>query len=252
MYKRLTALLICLLLLGGCGSAAPDTPPAPVLHPYDSISFALADDRMTYSGAYETGIDVSAHQGEIDWEKVAADGIDFAMIRLGYRGRETGLLNLDKYFVKNIKGATANGIKVGVYFYSQAVTRAEAEEEAAFVLKHAGRYDITYPVVYDLEKDAAPDARANGLTADQRTEFALAFCNAVKLGGCTPAVYGSASFLQSGFDLLLIQQYDTWLAHYTDSLSFEYDFTIWQYSKKGRVNGIGTRVDMNICPTPYY
>ena len=116
--------------------------------------------RMQYSGGkYLTGIDVSEHQYDIDWEKVAADGIDFAMIRVGYRGSTAGQIYTDEYFEKNIAGATAAGLKVGVYFYSQAINAEEAAEEAAFVLNAIRPYKVTFPVVFDWEIVGGSDAR---------------------------------------------------------------------------------------------
>ena len=252
MLRRLTCILLLLFLLTGC-AAKPQSDDPVKYHQYD-LSALGADEAgfMTYRGGrYDTGVDVSTHQGSINWKAVAADGIDFAMIRVGYRGRETGALNIDRHFAANVKGALQNGIKVGVYFYSQATTKAEAEEEAYFVLKQIAPYKISYPVAFDLEMDASPNARANSLTSEQRSLFAAAFCNIVQSAGYTPCVYGSASFLVDGFDLLTIQNYPLWVAHYTDRLGVPYDFAMWQYTASGRVDGINKKADLNICLTPW-
>lgn len=193
------------------------------------------------------GIDVSKYQGKIDWQAVAADGIEFAIIRLGIRGYgEEGRIVLDDMFHTNIKGAQAAGIKVGVYFFAQAITVEEALEEAQFVLEQLEGYTLQYPIVYDVEKVSASNGRMNKLTPQQRTEVTLTFMDAIKDAGYTPMLYGNLEMLSVLIDVAQFEEYHKWYANYGSALYYPYAFSIWQYTEKGRVNGIAGDVDMNI------
>ena len=192
----------------------------------------------------ERGVDVSKFQGSIDWNAVAADGITFAIIRCGYRGYGTGKLVEDETFRQNIAGASAAGLKVGVYFYSQAVNEEEAVEEASMVLSLVSGYGLPMGVYYDTEYVAG--GRANVLSAAERTACAVAFCETIRSGGYTPGVYSYASWFYNNLNFANISKYRTWIAQYRDTLSFSYKYDIWQYSSTGRVNGIPKPVDMNI------
>jgi len=197
------------------------------------------------------GVDVSSHQYDIDWSKVKAAGINFAIIRVGYRGYETGKVCLDDYFEKNIKGALENGIKVGVYFFSQAISPEEAVEEAEFVLKQIEGYDITYPVVFDWEPFSYTTARTYGLDNETLNKCAVAFLERVKAAGYKPMVYFNNYLGYLKYDLRQLVNYDFWYANYSAMPSMYYDFDIWQYTSTGRVDGIATNVDMNICFKKY-
>lgn len=192
------------------------------------------------------GIDVSKYQGEIDWEKVAKDGVEYAIIRIGYRGYGTGAIILDENAIKNLDGATKAGIDVGVYFFSQAVTKAEAVEEAEFVLENIKKYDITYPVVFDTEDVYGEDARADLLDKKDRTDIAVAFCDTIEKAGYTPAVYSNLKWFNLALDLSKLEKYDKWYAYYDDNIYFPYEIAMWQYSESGKVSGIEGPVDMNI------
>lgn len=192
------------------------------------------------------GIDVSKYQGDINWNQVRDDGVEYAFIRLGLRGYETGKLALDEYFADNIEGAQAAGVEVGVYFFSQAITEAEAIEEAEFVLEQLEPYDISYPVVFDVEKVSSSKGRMNQLSAAERTNVTLAFCRRIEEAGLTPMIYGNLEMFGVLIDLEPLEKYDKWFAFYDDSLYYPYDFKIWQYTDKGRVNGIEGDVDLNI------
>ena len=227
-------------------------------HKYDYSGLVLEDGRYTYSENDEvvslTGIDISYHQGDIDWNLVAADGIDFVIIRVGYRGYESGLLNLDANFHKYVKGALNAGLDVGVYFYSQAVSAEEAIEEANFVMEQIHGYDIALPVVFDWEITESELARTNGIATHTVTECAAAFCDTISDGGYTPMVYGSRKFALMKLDMSRLAEVDFWFAEYRDGHtepSYPYDFQIWQYASDGRVNGISGDVDMNIYFTNY-
>lgn len=192
------------------------------------------------------GIDVSKYQGKIDWKQVADAGVEFAIIRLGFRGMNEGTLETDAYFESNIQGALDNGIKVGVYFFSQAINKKEAVAEADFVLESIKRYNITYPVAFDTETVTTYDARANGLSVAERTDIALAFCDRIAKAGYVPAIYANTAYMIMGLDLERLADIEKWFAVYSSSITFPYDFSILQYSESGSIPGIGTSVDLNI------
>lgn len=200
--------------------------------------------------SYE-GIDVSSHQKDIDWEKVKAAGIDFAIIRVGFRGYGTGAIVPDEYFTKNIEGALAAGIKVGVYFFSQAINEAEAVEEAELVLEQIKNYNITYPVVYDAEDISNDTARTDGLLGAQITSNCIAFCDKIKAAGYTPMIYANKRWFLTRLDLTRLTDYDLWHAAYVDAPDTPYMYTMWQYSSSGKVDGINGSVDLNISFVDY-
>ena len=200
---------------------------------------------------YKTGIDVSRFQGDIDWEKVAADGIDFAIIRAGLRGTTEGKLLYDDCFEDNVKGALENGIEVGVYFYSQAVNEEEVKEEAQMMLDIIEPYDITYPVVIDVESAESTDARTSDMTPDEYEAVVSSFCDIVRTAGYTPMVYGNVKSFTLLMDAASVDDYDIWIAYYGLPLYYPYHFDMWQYTSTGKVNGIDGDVDINICITDY-
>ena len=193
------------------------------------------------------GIDVSKHQGNIDWTKVAADGVEFAFIRVGLRGYGTeGKLVEDEYFERNIKGALQAGIKVGVYFYSQAITDAELLEEANLVLEKVKPYNVELPIVYDVEKVSGGKGRANDLSVEERTHLTALFCQTIQDAGYKPMIYHNMEMSTLMLDLGQLEQYDKWFAYYNDDLYYPYAYKVWQYSEKGAVDGINEEVDLNI------
>lgn len=214
---------------------------------YDPESFYDADGFRRYRGEEPAavGIDVSAHQQEIDWQRVKAAGVEFAMIRVGYRGYTRGDLELDSYFIRNIEGALDAGIEVGVYFFSQAINTQEALDEAEFVLNWIEGYDLTYPVVFDWE-DIEAEARTDNMDMITLTGCAYAFCEAVEKAGYRAGVYFNQRFGYQELNLLSLQDYVFWLAEYNPTPSFTYHFDIWQYSAEGTVDGIETPVDLNL------
>lgn len=200
----------------------------------------------------KVGIDVSYAQGNIDWKKVKAAGVDYVMIRVGYRGYTQGGLYLDSDFVKNIEGATAAGLDCGVYFYSQAITVEEAILEADFVLKAIKGYKLTYPIAFDTEYVSDPAARTHGLTDKQRTDFAIAFCERIKNNGYYPTIYASKSWLLDEMEFSRINgKFDIWLAEWSDKATFPYTYQMWQYSETGKVNGISGYVDLDVSLFDY-
>ncbi len=219
---------------------------------YDPELFALNDDmRMEYYENGEkishTGIDVSKYQGDIDWEQVAGSGVEYAFIRLGIRGYTKGEIQEDETFEDNIEGAREHDIDVGVYFFTQATSVKEAEEEAQYVLDMIEPYQVDYPVVIDVEAVSNDKARTLGLTREERTQYCIAFCEMIKNAGYTPMIYGNLKTFMLMLDLEQLEEYDKWLAYYDEEFYYPYDFKIWQYSDEGAIDGIGTAVDMNIC-----
>lgn len=219
------------------------------------------DEIVKYNGAPEyvgdgyttlRGIDVSEHQYDIDWEAVAGSGVDFAYIRIGYRGYTKGGLFEDPYFRANIEGAKANGIKIGVYFFSQAINVSEAIEEAEYVLALLGDHTVDLPIIYDWEKmeEAGAEARTYQLDTDILDACAVAFCETIKNAGYEPGVYFNRYIGYYGYDLSKLTDYKFWLAVPGDFPDFYYAADIWQYSFEESVPGISTPTDMNLMFIP--
>lgn len=192
------------------------------------------------------GIDVSRYQEKIDWEKVAEDDVDYAFVRLGIRGYTEGEILEDETFQKNIEGALKNDIDVGVYFFTQAMSVEEAEEEAEFVIESIAPYKVAYPVVIDVEAVTSANARSNDLSKEERTKYCIAFCEKVKEAGYTPMIYGNLKTFMLLLDIEQLEEYDKWFAYYDETYYFPYDFKIWQYTNKGKVSGIKGDVDLNV------
>lgn len=197
-------------------------------------------------GNGKLGIDVSKWNEEIDWEKVKDAGIEYAIIRCGYRGASSGSLVIDPNFTENIEGAIAADIPVGVYFFTQAVTESEAVEEASMVIHLIGEYDVDYPVFLDSES-AGGKGRADDLSVEQRTTVHNAFLQTIAAAGYETGVYGSRNWLEKQLDMERLSDYNTWLAEYTEAPGYPEYYHIWQYTSKGTVPGISTRVDLNLC-----
>ena len=193
------------------------------------------------------GIDVSRYQGNIDWNKVAAQGVEYVIIRVGIRGwGQEGTLVLDEKFEDNIKGASAAGLKVGVYFFTQAITDEEALEEADLVLDAIAGYDVSYPIVYDVEKTSEASGRMNQLSVEDRTRMAHIFLDRIKEAGYTPMIYANMEMWSVLINMAEFEDVDKWFAYYDTDLYFPYEYAIWQYSDTGRIDGIGGDVDLNI------
>ena len=209
----------------------------------------------TYTGSdYQVlrGIDVSEHQHEIDWAQVAASGVDYAYVRLGYRGYTEGGLFEDPYFRANVEGALANGLQVSVYFFSQAISVQEAIEEAEYVLARIRDYNITLPVVYDWEKiNGETASRTDNLDFSILNDCAVAFCDTVKNAGYEPAIYFNRHLGYYGYDLSRMTDYDFWFVLPESSFpNFYYAVDMWQYSFTEQVPGIAEPTDMNLMFIP--
>ena len=200
------------------------------------------------------GIDVSAHQGGIDWKKVKADGVEFAFIRAGFRGwGVNATFNQDERFEYNIKEAYNNGIAVGVYWVTHALDTADIERELQYLYEIIDpyKYMISYPVVYDLEQPETEENRIWNLTKEQHTENAAYFLSAVREKGYTPMLYGNLTCFAMMVDPAAVSAYPAWYAWYSVPLYFPYEFNVWQYSATGRVDGINTEVDLNLMVKPF-
>lgn len=248
------AVLACVLVLLALGLPSLETgkdqtePTETILTPNP-----LGNKDFQYNGKYLTcltresrlGVDVSAHQGDIDWERVADAGMEFAMIRVGYRGYETGLLNLDDRAQSNYQGAKAAGLKVGAYFFSQAVTPDEALEEAIFVLDAIRDWELDLPLVFDWEYmgDHARTAQV-----DRETVMACirTFYDRTVQAGWQPMIYFNPYHAEYFLDLEALADYPFWLALYTDQMDYAYQVDMWQYTSEGSVPGINTPVDINL------
>ena len=197
------------------------------------------------------GIDVSEHQLDIDWNKVAQSGVDYAYIRVGRRGYTEGGLFEDPYFAANMAGAQAAGLKVGVYMFSQAVTVQEAIEEANFVIERIAKYNVELPVVFDWEKVHEADARTADVTMEGRTDCAIAFCETVKNAGYSPCVYFNRNLGYYGYDLSRLTDYEFWFSLPESGFpNFYYAADMWQYSFTETVPGIAVETDMNLWFIP--
>ena len=202
------------------------------------------------TGAVKTrlGVDVSRYQGTIDWNAVKADGVDFVNIRIGGRTYGSAELFTDTKFEQNYRGAVAAGIKVGVYFYSQAITVQEAQEEASYVLNILNGRKLDLPVSFDTEQQDG--ARADALSQQGRTNMCITFCEMIKANGYTPMVYAGLGWTRNGLFMDQLSSYKTWIAHYvydaTDSSGYNNPYQYWQYIDCGGINGISTGVDMDV------
>ena len=224
-------------------------------HEYDFTKLVCQSGLMKY---YENGkqvsfvgVDVSKSQDYIDFVKVKKAGIDFVMIRAGARGYGTGQLIVDEYFSDNLKRATDAGLDVGVYFYSQAITKEEAVEEANLVLQNLGEYTISYPIAFDMELITNDTARTDKLTKTERTKITKAFLDTIEAAGHKSVIYGNKEWLIKEIDMSKLTAYDVWLAQPGDIPDYPYRFTMWQYDTKGVVDGIAGTVALNISFIDY-
>ena len=219
---------------------------------YDPEGFSKDENGyITYTedGVYVTrGVDVSVHQGTIDWQQVADAGFDFAMIRVGYRGYGTeGNMRGDTQFINNVQGALDAGLDVGIYYFSQAITVEEARQEAAYVIEQIAPYRITYPVVFDWERQNYAGSRTQTIPdTGLLCSMANAFCADIEAAGYEAMIYFYQNLAYNNLDLSQLLDYPFWLAQYTDYPSFYYDFDMWQYTSSGKVPGISGNVDLNL------
>ena len=225
------------------------------MHDYDPAGFCREGEKLFYKGdpKYKSrlGIDVSYHQGKINWEKVAADGYEFVFIRVAYRGYgQAGTLKEDKLFAEYYQGARDAGLDVGVYIFSQAINEKEALEEADFVIGCLGDRTLQLPVVYDPESILDDVARTDSVTGEQFTANTMTFCKRIEEAGFKPMVYSNMLWEAFQFEMAKTSIYPYWYADYEAQPQTPYGFEFWQYSNTGRVSGIGTQTDLDIQLIP--
>ena len=246
--------VLFLLFLSFGGQTAPaeiteppfTSPPALQDNPYGPEDFGFDGEYLTcLAGESILGIDVSVHQGEVDWQQVRQAGVQFVMVRIGYRGYESGRILADERALENLAGAREAGLRVGAYFYSQALNAEEAREEAAFAMELLEGQTLDLPLVYDWEY-VSETARTGQMDPATLTDCTVAFCEAVRAGGFTPMVYFNPHLSQTLLELEDISAYEFWLAMYDVPMTFPYRVRMWQYTQTGRVAGIETDVDINL------
>ena len=193
-----------------------------------------------------TVIDVSRFNGSIDWNAVKASGIDYAIIRVGYRGYESGKLVMDSRFEENMQGAIAAGIKVGAYIVTQAVNTSEAVEEASFIVNACKKYNISLPLCIDVESAGGGAGRGDKISVSTRTAVINAFSQTIRSAGYTPMLYASKSWLENKINTGSVYGYcNIWIARYNDTLGYGSRYDMWQFTSSGSVNGISGSVDIS-------
>lgn len=238
------------ILIGNAGSRndPADNPSQPTLppNPYHAEDFEYQGNYLTCTCANtRLGVDVSEHQLQIDWNQVADAGMEFAFVRIGYRGYTEGGLYLDEHAAENFIGARDAGLKVGAYFYSQATSTAEAVEEAAFCISFLKDHNIDLPVVFDWEY-VSSDARTGDMDAQTLTDCAKAFCEAIEKAGYKAMIYFNPHIASNYLDLFQLQDYPFWLSLYDDTMDYPHKVEFWQYTATGKVPGIPGDTDINL------
>ena len=229
--------------------ATEETTIPPEANPFDQYDFQYDKQNYLYCLKQESfvGVDVSAFQHDIDWKLVKQSGVDFAMLRLGYRGwGAKGTLVEDEYIQKNLAGTAAAGIPIGAYFFSQATTLDEVHEEIEFMLEILGDYPLEYPIVLDWEVANPTEGRVRGVTRRQLTDMLRYFCDEMKGRGFDPMIYFNWTQASRMIYLNELEDYPFWLALYQDRMTFPFRVEMWQYTSEGRVPGIEGDVDINV------
>lgn len=283
MRRKLIAALTAALLLCGCGAEETPRPKATIdpyagmvqvesgsgtqmwVKEYEDLPLNPLRETAVRSGVpvfdengrrytVRYGVDVSEHQGVIDWTALASEDIEFAILRAGYRGYGTeGKLVEDIYFGDNVRGAAENGLDIGVYFFSQATSVVEAEEEADFLiglLRRCAPEKLALPVFFDWEKIGYDTARTDDVTDEMMTECTVAFCERLREAGYTAGVYTFRFPAYFSYDLSRISDYPLWIGAVGDTPDFYYAFDIWQYSTEGRLAGVDGDIDLDAIFVP--
>lgn len=257
-----TAILLTCLFLGRKSPGNPSvagketesstegtTLPPPPANIFDPEDFGYGEDGYLtcLTGPSERGVDVSSYQGQVDWQAVRDAGFTFAIIRVAGRGYgSTGNLYDDALAQQNYEGAKAAGMKVGAYFFSQAVSPEEAVEEAEYLLEKTKDWEMELPVVYDWEY-ISETARTANVDPRTLTDCMLAFCKRIEEGGRDAMVYFNTEQSMIMFNIEEVTEYPFWLAMYSDWMTYPYKIHMWQYTNKGKVPGIQGNVDINLA-----
>lgn len=225
---------------------------------YNSDNFMIDKGFMAYfddegNKISHLGCDLSYHNRIVDFDELAASGCEFVMLRCGYRGYSEGGLMKDEKFEEYASEAERVGLKVGVYFFTQALTVEEAEEEAEFVLGLIENHTISYPVAFDTEYIDDNDARTNAteISDELRSDICIAFCEKIRSEGYYPMIYASENWFRRSLEVKKLQEYDFWAPQYLEENDFLYDFTIWQYTDTGNIPGVNGEVDLDISMVDY-
>lgn len=222
---------------------------------YEEIGFVYEEPIMRYfqDGAKHSflGTTLKADDGEIDFEALRKAGVEFVMIRIGYRGYESGELNLDGKYYENVQKADDANLKVGVYFESAAISEQEGLEEAEYVITHLAEMHITYPVVFRMEMDPNQKARMDSLTKVEISKITNSFCDRVAESGLRPMVFGTKYWLLRKMDLSLMKDYDFWLSQEGEKPDYPYAFSMWQYNNAKKIDGISTDIPLSISMKDY-
>ena len=228
------------------------------LNSYNTENFRIDNGFMAYfdedgNKISHLGCDLSYHNKYVNWDELAASGCEFVMLRCGYRGYSQGGLAKDEKFDQYAQEAQRVGIKLGVYFFTQALDVEEAEEEAKYVLNLIEDYDISYPVAFDTEYIDDEEARTNTteISDELRSDICRAFCEKIKENGYYPMIYASENWMRRYLELEPLKEYDFWAPQYLDENDFLYDFTMWQYTDKGSIPGVKGDVDLDISMVDY-
>ena len=251
--KNWIVILLAAMLLCGCAKVPQPTEPPPTLppSPYAAQDYVFEDGFLTCTaGETVLGVDVSSHQETIDWQAVAASGIKFAFIRLGYRGYEGGVLQMDPYARANLVGAREAGLLVGAYFFSQAISVEEAKQEASFAMGVLDGFQLDLPLVYDWEY-VSETARTAKVDKRTLTDCTLAFCQTAEKAGIDAMIYFNSYQAKQLLFMEELEQYPWWLAMYDTSLEFPCKEDIWQYTESGSVPGIQWDADVNLMFTDF-
>lgn len=224
------------------------------LNPFTAEDFTRGEDgSLRYTGMEGTvrlGVDVSDYQANVDWQRLAAQGVDFAILRVGYTGYTKGTHRADSAFARHLQNAHAAGLDVGVYYFSQALTVQEAAAEAAHVLTLLQGVSLELPVYFDWEPVSADDSRTASYGYTHLTESAAAFCRVIESGGYAAGVYLNRQQGYYHYDLSRLADYALWVADYNDYPDFYYAFDMWQYTDSAALDGMPTQADLNLLFVP--
>ena len=222
---------------------------------YDFTKLMSTDDQMKYVEDGKSisfiGVDISKYQGEVDFYQLKDAGIDYVMLRVGARGYSSGQIMIDEYFATNIQKATEAGLDIGVYFYSQALTEAEAVEEANVVIQNLAGYTLQYPVAFDMEYVENDTARVESLSRADKTKITKAFLDTIQAAGYRAMIYGDKEWLIKRIDLSQLTDYDVWLSQQKDIPDYPYKFVMWQYTTSAEIRGIDGYANLNVCFIDY-